>query len=254
MIETLDYWNKRALEKKDSRAITHYDIHQREFEIEFISKYLDVNHKVLDLGCGNGYTTNRVKHLVKFIKGIDFSNEMITRALHDNIKSEKCNFEIGDARTLNLNEKFNIIITQRCLINILSWEEQKIALMKIYDHLDKNGIYLMFEGSSDGKKKLNELRKTFKLDPIPAVKYNLDFQDSKLLDFMENFFSLFEIKTFGQYEYVTRIIYPCSIFPDKPEYESDFHDIALNSVRNLEDFMPEISKLKLWVWKKNKNN
>ena len=63
MKETLNYWNERAMVNKDPRAITHFDIHQRQFEIEMISKYLNKDQTVLDLGCGNGYTTNSIKNL-----------------------------------------------------------------------------------------------------------------------------------------------------------------------------------------------
>jgi len=250
MKETLEYWNERAILNKDAREITHFDVHQRQFEIDFILKYLNQNQNVLDLGCGNGYTTNKIKNSVKKITGIDFSPEMINRAKTEVGEDENCKFLAGDARNFQLNEKFDVIITQRCLINILDYNKQKEALINIHKHLKSGGLFLMFEGAAEGKKNLNKIRNKFGLENIPKVEYNLDFKESELEDFMKVKFNLKKLITFGQYEYITRIIYPCSIFPENPHYESKFHDIALKAVQNNDDKYPEISKLKFWIWQK----
>lgn len=249
MKETLQYWDDRALENKDARSITHYDIHQRQFEIEFISKYLKKDQSVLEIGCGNGYTTGIINSLIANIKAIDFSPEMINRAKKE-VSGENIEFTVGDVRNLNIDKQYDVIITQRCLINILSWEMQQEGLLNIAKCLKPGGIFIMFEGSADGKRNLNTVRKTFGLKEIPKVEYNLDFEEQDLRTFMKDEFDLLEKNTFGQYEYITRVIYPLSIAPEDPQYESKFHDIALKSVQTLKDSHPDISKLAMWVWKK----
>lgn len=251
MKETLDYWNERAKEQLDPRAITHYDVHQREFEIETIKKFLNKDQRVLDLGCGNGFTTCKINHLVKEIVGIDFSPEMIERAKRENdIDGSNIKFIVGDARNLNLDEKFDVIITQRCFINILDWEKQQESLKTVSSLLKEGGLYLMFEGCSNRKRSLNDVRKLHGLDIVPPVEYNLDFEEDKLKPFMGDMLTLEDEISFGNYEYITRVIYPKSIHPESPKYGSVFHEIALKSAMEEKDFYPSISKLMLWVWKK----
>jgi SAM-dependent methyltransferase len=250
MIETLDYWNQRAKNLMDNESVTHQDIHQRQFEISKLIKYLDKTDKVLDIGCGNGFSTAIFSDYCHEIVGGDFSPEMVRRARIENSKNELIKYEIIDARNFSLKNRFSKIITQRCLINILDWESQKKAIINIANHLTDMGTLLMMEGVKDGRENLNLLRNSLGLENLSKVEYNLDF-DKKVTDnFLSLYFNIEDFVTFGTYELITRVIYPLYIHPNTPQYGSKFHDIAQKIIEKTNDFAPQISKLGLWVLRK----
>ena len=249
MKETLEHWNERARLAKSAEEITHFDTVQRKFEIETLLTYINSDDVLLDLGCGNGYSSAFFKNKVKEIVGADFSEEMIKRATKE-VTGNNIKFVQADARHFNLNRKFTKIITQRCLINILNWEEQQNAIRNIHSHLSEGGMFLMMEGSHDGREELNKLRLQTDLSQLPKVEYNLDFKLEPTNRLLSSLFEIKEYKTFGIYEYLTRVVYPKYIFPEQPQYGSKFHNIAYDMVMKLKDNFPEISKLALWVLKK----
>jgi SAM-dependent methyltransferase len=250
MIETLNYWNQKAKNSLDNESVTHSDIHQRQFEISTLIKYLDKTDKVLDIGCGNGFSTIFFSDYCQEIMGGDFSPEMVKRARIENSKNGLIKFEIIDARNFNLEIKFSKIITQRCLINILDWELQKKAITNIANHLTDAGTFLMMEGIKDGRANLNLLRNTLGLENLSKVEYNLDFEEKETNKFLSQYFNIEDFVTFGTYEFITRVIYPLYIHPNIPQYGSKFHEIAQNFTEKVTDFAPHISKLGLWVLRK----
>jgi len=245
--ETLDYWQEKARTSDDVRAVTHSDTHQRQLEIDTIISYLKKTDDVLDIGCGNGYSTAIFSRYCRAITGIDFSSEMIRRARIENSLSGKIAYAVADARKLRLKKTFSKIVTERCLINILDWNAQKKALANIAGHLRRGGLYLMMEGVADGRKRLSRLRVRVGLEKLPDVAYNLDFERKRTESFLKKYFDIVEFKTFGSYEFITRIIYPMYVRPSQPFYGSKFHDIALEVCKKLPDLAPGISKLGLWV-------
>lgn len=249
MKETLEHWNSRAKLSKSAEEITHFDTTQRKFEIETLLSYLTPEDVLLDLGCGNGFSSAYFKEKVKEVVGGDFSEEMIKRAKNE-VTGNNIEFIQIDARNFELNKKFSKIITQRCLINILSKEGQKEAIRNIYNHLSDGGFFLMMEGVQDGRQALNALRIKMALEELPTVEYNLDFKLDETNNFLDEMFERVEFKTFGNYEFITRIVYPRYVAPEQPHYGSKFHELAYDLIARMEDRFPDISKLGLWVLKK----
>lgn len=250
MKETLNYWNQRAKNSLDNESVTHQDIHQRQFEISTLIKYLDKTDKVLDIGCGNGFSTIILSDYCNEIMGGDFSPEMVKRARIKNSKNDLIKYEIIDVRNFNLKIKFSKIITQRCLINILDYESQKKAIINIANHLTDTGTFLMMEGVKDGRENLNLLRNSLGLDNLSKVEYNLDFDKKETDSFLSQYFKIEDFITFGTYELITRAIYPLYIQPNIPQYGSKFHEIAQKFAETITDFAPQLSKLGLWVLRK----
>jgi SAM-dependent methyltransferase len=203
----------------------------------------------LDIGCGNGFATAFYSKRCKKITGVDFSREMISRAVAEN-SGKNISYQVADVRTMNLERKFNKIITQRCLINILDWKEQRLAIRNISGHLASGGYFLMMEGIADGRRSINELRIKLGLEKLSDVKYNLDFHFKKTNLFLKREFIIEEFKTFGMYEFITRIIYPLYIYPQEPTYGSPFHNIAGKMIANMDDLIPSLSKFGMWILKK----
>src|SRR5690242_3377606 len=81
--ETDKHWDHQAGEEKDSSKVNLADIAQRELEFEVIRPFLQSNWRLLEVGCGNGFSTSRFRKLVKWVDAFDFSDAMIARAKRD---------------------------------------------------------------------------------------------------------------------------------------------------------------------------
>ncbi len=249
MKDTCQYWNNRARNVKNHKLLTHFDLTQRQIEIDSIISFIKPDDVVLDIGCGNGFSTAIFSKKCKKIIGIDFSEAMISRAKKENSR-KNISYQQADVRTMNLDVKFTKIITQRCLINILIWKEQQWAIRNILSHIKPKGYFLMLEGIADGRSNINDLRIGVGLKKLSVVEYNLDFQLKRTNTYLRKYFSIEGFKTYGIYEFVTRIIYPLYIYPQEPKYGSSFHEIAGKIVNSTNDLVPSLSKFGMWILKK----
>ncbi len=90
--------------------------HQKEWGTRLISELkLTGNERILDLGCGDGSLTETLAHLVPDgnVLGIDASKGMIDVAR--NRTGSNLRFELHDINTMDLPEKFDIIISNATL-------------------------------------------------------------------------------------------------------------------------------------------
>lgn len=145
--------------------------------------------KILDLGCGNGYTLSMLSR--KFPKhrytGIDYTKEMVDICKQRKMKN--CLVLQGDARNLAFSDNsFDFVYTQRCLINILNIKEQYKALNEIYRILRHGGFYLFIECFTDGLKNNNKARQECGLPPFAARFHNLYFDKKQFLKAVKNKF------------------------------------------------------------------
>lgn len=125
-----NYYRERASTQKYA---TSPDFNLREVEIEAMAKWLRDDVSILDVGCGNGYST--LSHAARFkssFVGVDFVPEMISSAA---LLQEKfalagsVKFQVGDATELNFPDaSFDIVTSQRCLLNLPSRESQWKAI------------------------------------------------------------------------------------------------------------------------------
>ncbi|MFC1927498.1 class I SAM-dependent methyltransferase [Chloroflexota bacterium] len=180
------HYKEEAEKWGDSQYSTMDDEIIRSKETELILKFFDIfkgrSLKVGDIGCGNGYTLSllakRFPHNNYW--GIDSSAELL--AVAKNRRLAKCEFVEGNACCLDFdNGFFDIIYTQRCLINILDWEEQKNGLIEIHRTLKPEGYYLMIECFTDGLMNINKARTECGLTELKEAYHNKYF-DKQLLD------------------------------------------------------------------------
>lgn len=244
-----EFWKNRATNIKDEQKLTHNDIWQRWLEIELIKQFIPENSSVIDIGCGNGFTTKSIAHIAKDIIGIDFCEEMVLRAKSD--YPNVC-FSVGDVMFIRPEHfgMFDIAITERCLINLTSWEEQKKAISNIASVIRKGGFLLFIEGSKDGRNNLNAMRTSFGLAAMPPVWHNLDFSEPELTGYLEESFVIEKRLYFGVYDFISRVIHPMIVYPDEPRYEAKINEIAARiSLLHTEEFS-DISRTLFFVLKR----
>jgi ubiquinone/menaquinone biosynthesis C-methylase UbiE len=132
--EIKSYWDGRAASAALERTVvTLPDHNQRRLEIETICRFLSSTDRLLDIGCGNGYATAVYSPLVREVIAIDYSEPMIERARKENPDLPNVAFRLGNVMALDFAaESFDTALTQRCLINLPTWEDQKAALTNIH--------------------------------------------------------------------------------------------------------------------------
>ena len=119
-----------------------------------LDKFIEDGMKVLDLGCGSGTSAfHFAKNKDIDITGLDFSPKMIDQANFDmkdrGFDSNKMRFFVEDIKKISdsphvKNQKYDLVITERVIINLDSWDEQKKAILDIMEFV-KDGKYLMCE-------------------------------------------------------------------------------------------------------------
>lgn len=200
--QILEYWNGQAVKYNDSPLATTPDIITFDMEINEILKELKDGQTILNIGCGNGvkdieYCQKKHIHL----KGIDFSQQMIDVAKTQLNKianlQGSLEFEYGDVLNLNESKKYDVVITNRCLINLESDEQQIQAIDSIYEVLNDDGIFLMMECTMQGLNNINDIRKKFGLEEIKERWHNKYLNEEKILDYISKKFKDVEINNFN---------------------------------------------------------
>lgn len=244
------FWDSRAVRPNtDPSSVTHRDIWQRWLEIETICRYVRKKDRVLDVGCGNGYSTRIFSERCREIIGIDYSDTMIMRAREENqVKGvpspPKSQFHQCDVLKLDqtMFGRFDVAITERCLINLAGFEKQKQAIANIASVLKPGGRFIFVEGSAEGRKRLNLLRKKFGLKAMPRVWHNIDFKEDETLRYMKRFFTVEDRIHFGTFDFLSRVVHPLTVSPGEPRYDARINEVAARLALNLQEF-GEVSRV-----------
>lgn len=191
------HYKEEAEKWGDSSYSTMDDEIIRNKETELILNFFDVfkgqSLKVADIGCGNGYTIDLLSKESSHHKywGIDNSAELL--AIAKKRKLANCEFIEGNICCLDFDDEFfDIIYTQRCLINVLDWEEQKKALAEIHRTLKPEGHYLMIECFTDGQMNNNKARKECGLVELKEAYHNKYFDKELFVEANRGRFTIME--------------------------------------------------------------
>jgi SAM-dependent methyltransferase len=223
------FWESRAADPSlDEIQVTHPDTWQRWLEIATIKRLLWREAIVIDVGCGNGFSTKQLAPLVKSIVGIDQSEGMIRRAREEGALPSNASFLVADVLNLSSAQfgTFDVALTIRCLINLPDWEMQQRALASVAGILKPGGLYIFVEGLREGRASLNRLRKSVGLSEMPVVWHNLDFEGERTLRFLHRWFTLEREIGFGTYDLVARVVHPLLVAPEDPKYSAVINEIA----------------------------
>ncbi len=210
-----EFWTKQALSNKDSYTASWTDKYMMNLECDAISKYIEEEDLVLDVGCANGYTTNRIaKQTGSTIHGIDYIPEMIEVANKN--KPNNVMYSVGDITKLNFMDGFNVVMGIRVLINLPNHDVQVNAMNRCLDALVPGGLYLMSEATLQGWERINTFRYDNDLTRIPIPDFNVYLDEDEIVSALQPRARLIGIQNFSSTYFVgTRIIKPLLCKPEE---------------------------------------
>ncbi len=233
-------WDQRAElgEKAGTQDLIAKTLEQREL-LQMIPK--DFDGRTLEIGCGIGETAALVNAVVPrgSLVAIDSAPRMVLKALKAN---PDIDFRTGDL--FDIRGNYDLIYTQRCLINIA---DQERAFQVIADHLNPGGKYLSIECSQDGLDAINRARAKVGLPeikpPFAHHRYLLDSELEKVDCLRMLGWSEFS----STYYFLSRVV-NAKLAADRgedPDYDDPINRVALD----LPSFGPW-SQTRLWIWEK----
>ncbi len=234
------FWDQQAKEHGPSDLATNPDPHYRALEIESILRVISaIKHEtILDVGCGNGYTTRAIakKFPESEVTGVDFSENMINEATR--LVTPNTDFCVADILSLSRNEilrgrKYDVVLSTRCLINLANWEEQKIGILEMRKMLVPDGRMILVENVQEGLDNLNDLRAKFGLEKIEPPWHNKYLPNDGIRAFIEeikgNLLSMEYVENIGNLYYLlSRVLYAklCKDQGIEPDYNNPINAIA----------------------------
>ncbi len=159
---------------------------------------------------------------------IDFSPELIELAKKQSLKGVKGTivFRQQDVLILDEEARYDVVFTERCIINLLAWNDQKEALKRMARALKKGGRLILLEAYKDGNEELNRARKEIGLSPIPPAYHNLHLEKKKVIEYLTSQRLTFKEENcfLSTYYFGTRVLYPAlaKLAKKKIEYNSAF--------------------------------
>lgn len=116
--------------------------------IRAVEKYIKKDDVVLDIGCGSGSLDYYLANKVRFVYGIDISENAISicKKTAKNLGISNVSFETMDFPKVSPKKQFDFIICSEVLEHI---EDDEGALRRIYSILKKRGTLIISVPSQD---------------------------------------------------------------------------------------------------------
>lgn len=228
-----EYWNSRAA----TTTPTTNDIWLRELEAKTITAALkeafqEKPFRLVDIGCGDGLAIKRLAMAfpsAEFL-GLDNAESMIEAAG----SAKNVSFKLGDATGLAeslAGERYDAIMTGRCLINLPDAAAQYDAIYQIANHLKYGGYYFAIENFTDGQDNMNKAREVLDLEEIPVRWHNKYFDSREFLFECKRHFCQIRVLDFSSsYYFATRVVYSamCKLEGREPDYNHEIHKRSID--------------------------
>ncbi|MCJ8344562.1 class I SAM-dependent methyltransferase [bacterium] len=255
-LDIQNHWQKKANDHGAEQTATHSDTYLRKLEIEAISSHLTENSKIIDVGCGNGFSTMEfAKHYpTSQFLGVDYASQMIKFAQESQNKQDFPNLQFKEMDILNANpslfQSFDIAITERCIINLPKHELQVQAFQNLCQLVKPGGKILLSEETIQSYNNINNLRLEANLDPMSIQWHNLYIDFPKFIKDTQSIAKLeFEVNFSSSYYLATRYFKAllCKQLGLNPaeDLQSDYHKYSSNL-----PILGDFGLLKLFVFTK----
>jgi ubiquinone/menaquinone biosynthesis C-methylase UbiE len=250
-VETVrEYWNSRAVLGQTAGT---QDLIMKELELRTIAEFVKPGMKILDAGCGNGVTAIELARRFRVdVTGVDYAVEMVKAAEQAAARAPllgTIQFREGDVTDIrSLAGDFDLVYTERVIINLPDWETQKKTITGLAGLPRPGGLYVMLENSHDGLEEINALRQRVGLKPVVAPWHNRYLKDSELRDFRIPGATPEKVLYFSStYYFLSRVINAALAAREgkEPAYDSPVNQLALQLPA-----IGEMGQSRAWVWKR----
>ncbi|MGH8196513.1 MAG: class I SAM-dependent methyltransferase [Woeseiaceae bacterium] len=224
------YWEAAAKMERDSDGLkpTARDAYLQRLVEAAMLQHMWPTARVLDVGCGDGASTNIFARHVGAILGLDYVSNLVERARAG--EANNANFSQADVMDLSAiraeHGKFDIVTSIRCLINLGTWENQARAIAEIAECVKPGGLFLLSEGWCDGMDGLNVYRYRAGLGEIQVVPYNLLIDRKRFEKEVRQYFEIAGYLGLGFYAFVTRVLQPLHVLPAPPRHDHPINATA----------------------------
>lgn len=180
-----NHYSKIAKNFGLSGSSTIQDPFIRKSEVEFfvseiktiIQNQFNEKLSIVDIGCGNGYLLEKLSKAFPSatLYGLEFNPELCLLAKSRQLTNASIiegSCKNSEALDRILNKTADIIITERVIINLLSWKQQALALQDIASWIKDGGHYLLSESFKEPWFELNSARREMKIPEIPISNHN----------------------------------------------------------------------------------
>ena len=216
-----------------------------QLERENFLDLLDASQNCLEIGCGDASHSMYYARKVASLTGVDVANTLIDvanrRAREESI--DNVQFEVGsvlDIENIARGKSFDCVVSQRCLINLPSWEHQMEAIQQVHRLLPLGGTFLLTEGFQEHMEVLNDAREASSLSRIKVVDYNRNFLLEEFKPFIETLFDVVETRHYGAYLFFSRVYHPLVVAPEAPRHDARMNEVAMELQNRVS--LPEMEK------------
>lgn len=229
------------------------DLILKQLEQRFLAPYLAKAERVLDAGCGDGATLRALawaRHTGNVwtkLVGFDYSANMVRAAHH----APDGDLVVWHPHSLldaipDAWGKFDLVFTERALINLTSWEEQARAIRHLQAAVAPGGLLVLVENSGDALVRLNVLRRALDLPAIEPPWHNRYFREADVWAA----FSVDEpIRFTDAYYFLSRVV-NAKLARDEgrePDYDAPVNRLAL--ALPPETDCGKVGQTVAWTWR-----
>lgn len=193
---------------EDPNTVSLLDTNLRALEESVVLRYLDGKTRFADLGCGGGESTVRYAARAQSCVALERSQHLRAKAAERFAEAGLANVELVDGSVEDLSAyrgRFDVVATQRVLINIPHWTEQQRIIENIHSTLANGGCYVMVENTYEGWENLNAMRRALGLGDIKVHWHNNYLHHDLVSEFVRDKFAIEKTITFDLYYLLTRV-------------------------------------------------
>lgn len=263
-----EHWESWAAEHGTSVRATTMTQTAKTLEIHALYRHIrwiclqDYNiERVLEVGCGNG--VNRIELAKRFpdlfFYGVDYVPEMIKAAKEKAMPidmAHRVRFAEGDLLNLHevikLDQQYDVVLTDRCLINFGSWSRQLQGLEILASKVRTDGYLILIENTTSARQQQNDCREIVGLSERKQPPFNLFLEESKLATVTPKFgLELLEIDDFSAlHDFLLYVLIPMTN-GGKIDYDHPLVQAATDfSVKSLTSVVRTMGQNRLFLYKK----
>jgi ubiquinone/menaquinone biosynthesis C-methylase UbiE len=183
--------------------------------VEYATRSRGRDLSLLEVGCGNGYMLQAIRNRFREIRlsGIDVTPQMVELAEAREIAN--CDVRKDDVRNLGFPAAaFDVVLSERCLINVLDPSEQEAALAELRRVLADDGYLILIEAFTDGLENLNRARTELGLPENTPPAFNRWLDDTRFRQWLEKNFAIETDSALppgnflSTHYFISRVLYP----------------------------------------------